>query len=277
VAVAYALSSALDRGRAEHELDDLVALGETLDSDQLPRSQVLVAQGRVFAERGRHEQALERFLACDLDDPGWGRDCASLVPWRSGAALAMASLGSEAEARKLAADELAVARAYGTPRALGMALRAAGLVEGGSRGLCLLREAVDVLENGQSPLELARAQTDLGAALRRANQRREGREHLRRGLDLAERCGASAIKRRAVDELAAAGARPRRALLSGLDSLTASELRVARMAADGMRNKDIAQSLYVTTKTVETHLRHCFQKLDVASRDELEKALDESG
>jgi len=107
---------------------------------------------------------------------------------------------------------------------------------------------------------------ELGAALRRANRRREAREPLREGLDLAHRCGATALAERARTELGAAGARPRKTVLWGIESLTPSELRVARMAAEGMTNREIAQSLFVTTKTVETHLRHVYQKLDVAGR-----------
>lgn len=62
-------------------------------------------------------------------------------------------------------------------------------------------------------------------------------------------------------------------MLTGVESLTASERRVARLAADGMSNADIAQSLYVTRRTVETHLGHVYQKLDVLSRDRLPAAL----
>jgi DNA-binding CsgD family transcriptional regulator len=73
--------------------------------------------------------------------------------------------------------------------------------------------------------------------------------------------------------LVAAGGRPRRAVFSGVESLTASELRVARLAVEGARNREIAQRLFVTQKTVETHLRHVFQKLGVHGRDELRHAV----
>jgi DNA-binding CsgD family transcriptional regulator len=97
---------------------------------------------------------------------------------------------------------------------------------------------------------------------------------LREGLDLAHRCGAAPLEERARAELTATGARPRKAVLSGVESLTPSELRVARMAAEGMTNREIAQSLFATAKTVETHLRHVYQKLDLARRTELAEALD---
>src|SRR5262249_37589907 len=121
----------------------------------------------------------------------------SIAPWRSDAALAQLALGARAEARALAAEEVALAQAYHGPRTLGVALRAAGLAEGGSRGIELLRQAGRVLEGSAARLEHARAMADLGAALRRAGQRAESREILRPALDLAHRCGALALTERA--------------------------------------------------------------------------------
>lgn len=137
----------------------------------------------------------------------------------------------------------------------------------------ILRESVDTLSATRARLEHARALVDLGAALRRANHRKEAREPLREGLDLAHRCGAKSLEDRARTELEAAGARPRSAVLSGVDSLTPSEARVARMAVEGMTNREIAQGLFVTAKTVETHLRHVYQKLEISKRAELDGAL----
>lgn len=112
---------------------------------------------------------------------------------------------------------------------------------------------------------------DLGAALRRAGQRAESRETLRRAL--AHRCGAFALTERAGTELAAAGGRPRRLVLTGLDSLTSSERRTAQLAAAGLSNREIAQNLFVTTRTVEGHLTHAYQKLAITSREQLPAAL----
>ena len=124
-------------------------------------------------------------------------------------ALAHLALGAPAEARVLAAEEVALAQAFHGAGTLGIALRAAGLAEGGSRGIELLRQAVNVLEDSGARLEHARAMADLGAALRRAGHRAESRETLRRALDLAHRCGAFALTERARTELVAAGGRPR--------------------------------------------------------------------
>ena len=142
------------------------------------------------------------------------------------------------------------------------------------RGSSALREAVDLLGGTRARLSTPQALVDLGAALRRANRRKEARGPLREGLDRAHRCGAKALEERARTELEATGARPRKAVLTGVESLTPSERRVARMAAEGMTNREIAQSLFVTAKTVETHLRHVYPKLDVAKRTDLPDALD---
>jgi DNA-binding NarL/FixJ family response regulator len=100
---------------------------------------------------------------------------------------------------------------------------------------------------------------------------------LRQGMEIAHRCGATALEERARTELEASGARPRSVVVSGVDSLTPSELRVAELAAQGMTNREIAQRLFVTMKTVETHLGHCYQKLDIAGRSELSSALGQPG
>jgi DNA-binding NarL/FixJ family response regulator len=148
-----------------------------------------------------------------------------------------------------------------------------GLVEGEEAGIGLLREAVEVLAGSEARLEHARALVDLGAALRRANQRMEARERLQEGVDLARKVGAFGLAARANEEIAATGAKPRKVLETGLDALTASERRVAQLAADGMSNKEIAQTLFVTIKTVETHLSHAYRKLEISSRARLHKAL----
>ena len=152
-------------------------------------------------------------------------------------------------------------------------MRAFGEIEGGENGLRLLSEAADVLERAPSRLEHARALVELGAALRRSNRRADARGPLRAGLDLADRCGATKLSERARTELRASGARPRREALSGPAALTPSERRIADMAASGLSNPEIAQSLFVTVKTVEGHLSGVYRKLDVRSRTELGDAL----
>jgi DNA-binding NarL/FixJ family response regulator len=146
-------------------------------------------------------------------------------------------------------------------------------VEGGAKGERLLREAVEVLAGSDTRVEHARALVELGAHLRRANRRSEARDLLRTGAELAHRGGATALVERANEELAATGARPRKVMLSGVESLTASERRVAEIAARDRSNKEIAQELFVTVKTVELHLSNVYRKLQIGSRRQLAAAL----
>jgi len=74
------------------------------------------------------------------------------------------------------------------------------------------------------------------------------------------------VQQRVRDDLVAAGARPRRPSLSGADALTPRERRITAMAAEGLSNREIAEALFITTKTVETHLRHAYAKLGVGNR-----------
>jgi DNA-binding CsgD family transcriptional regulator len=195
------------------------------------------------------------------------------LSWRSEAALAHLALGDHESAERLAEEELELARAFGAPRALGVALRAAGVVAGGDRGASLLREAIYALERGDARLERARALADLGAMLRRRNRRTEARELLREALDAAHRAGARPLAEYAETELRATGARPRRVVLRGLDSLTASERRVAELASQGLTNREIAQMLFITARTVEGHLTSVFRKLQLDSRNGLSAVL----
>jgi DNA-binding CsgD family transcriptional regulator len=198
----------------------------------------------------------------------------SVYPYRSAIAVAVAGGSEHDRAIDLASEELELARAWGTPRSIGIALRTLGIVTGGDVGLRHLREAVETIEGSGARLEQAHALVELGAALRRANQRARAREPLRSGLDLAHKCGASLLAERARTELRATGARPRRYALSGLEALTASERRVAELAAQGLSNPQIAQTLFVTLNTVQGHLRHVYQKLSIGSREQLPVALE---
>jgi DNA-binding CsgD family transcriptional regulator len=234
---------------------------------------VLESRGRLRSAQGRFAVAVadclaagERLLAVGAPNP-------SPVPWRSSAALALLGAGDPAEAQQIAGEELELARAWGAPRAIGRALRVLGVVRGGDDGVALMREAVDVLAGSSARLEHAYALAELGAALRRGNRRAEAREVLATALDLAHRCGASALEERTRTELLATGARPRRVARRGVDALTPSERRVARMAADGLTNREIAQALFVTAGTVETHLSNVYRKLDLQARSQLAGAL----
>jgi DNA-binding CsgD family transcriptional regulator len=200
-----------------------------------------------------------------IDNPAWG-------PWRSLEALALDAMGRRAEACELLEDELAAARHWGATGAISRALRLLGTVRR-EDGHELLREAIAVAETSPARLEHAKALVALGSALRRAGRRSESREPLRRGFELASRCGASPLVDWARTELYSAGGRPRREALSGPESLTPSERRVAELAAEGQTNRDIAQTLYVTPKTVEVHLTSVYRKLGISTRATLPEAL----
>lgn len=152
---------------------------------------------------------------------------------------------------------------------MGVSLRTLGVLEDAGRRAQLLREAVEVLAGSPARLEHARALIDLGAELRRSNNRSAARQPLREGVELAHRCSAKRLVEHGNEEVAVTGAHPRTILLSGPDALTASERRVAQMAAEGLSNKEIAEALFVTVKAVEQHLGRVYRSLDVASRRQL--------
>jgi DNA-binding CsgD family transcriptional regulator len=267
--------------RALVERGELEAAGRVLREspygEELPNlltfGNLLHAHGELLVAQGKTRQGLELFLEVLRRSEPLGPRRVIAVEGGLAATIAFGALGDTAEARRRAADAVERARAWGTASLLGRCLRVQGLVEGGREGIERLSEAVSLLVESPRRLEHARALVDLGAALRRAGHRREARDPLRQGLDLAYACGATALLERARTELRAAGARPRRVRLTGVDALTPSERRVAEMAAQGLTNREIAQALFVTPRTIETHLGHAYQKLDIGSREELRAAL----
>ena len=239
-----------------------------------PEVRFLHTRARARLARGDRQAAIADLRACQAQE-AFGFRNPNVLAWRSTLALALPNT-SRAEAVALADLELDLARHIGQPRAIGVALRARGLLCTGEEQISLLRQASTTLEASPSRLEHARALTDLGAALRRSSRRSEARPLLARALDMAAGCGAIAVAARAREELITAGARPRRERLRGIDALTASERRVAQMAAAGMTNREIAQALFVTSKAIAGHLTHVYEKLEIGGRAQLPGALDES-
>jgi ATP/maltotriose-dependent transcriptional regulator MalT len=235
---------------------------------------LLPARARLRIAQGRLHEGLADLRACGEHYESAANRSPSLWPWRSEAAVVLAALGDSATATELATAELALARAFSGPRALGVALRAAGLVTEGDEALALLQEAAAVQVRSGAALEQARVLVDLGSALRHRGRRSDARQPLREGLDTAVRCGADVLAQRARDELLATGAQLRRERLTGPDALTPSERRVAQLAAQGRSNPDIAQALFLTRRTVETHLTHAYQKLGISSREALAPIID---
>jgi DNA-binding CsgD family transcriptional regulator len=230
----------------------------------------LSTRAHLHAAAGHHEQALADLRECGRLEDAWGTRTPADSWWRSDAVTLLASLGRRDEARALSGEDLDRCRAFGEPRALGAALRAAGLAHG---EVDLLQASVETFACTPARLEHATSLLELGAALRRAGRRADARAPLRDALELARGCHAGAVAARARDELVAAGARPRRDPVDARTRLTASERRVARMAAEGLTNREIAQSLFLTEKTIEYHLTGVYRKLEIASRSQLAGAL----
>ncbi|HUB99843.1 MAG TPA: AAA family ATPase [Solirubrobacterales bacterium] len=220
--------------------------------------------------RGEYEEALS-FVDLYESRLGLMRNPAA-APWRTLKAVALDRLGRTEEAIALAEEELEAARAWGGRQAIGHALRVLGQLRR-EQGIDDLEAAVETLEQSTARLELAKALLDLGIARRLARQPTEAREPLRRALEIGSACSADGLVERAREELRAAGVRPRREALGGVESLTPSERRVAGMAADEMTNREIAQALFVTPKTVEVHLSNAYRKLEINSRRQLAGAL----
>jgi DNA-binding CsgD family transcriptional regulator len=205
----------------------------------------------------------------------FGIDHPGLVPWRHTAAAAALALDDVAQARDLAREAVQMAGRLRVARVTGMALRTAAAVAGHEERISLLTQAAGVLTDSPSTLELCHVLSELGHALRRAGQRSDAQEPLRQALQLADRMGAHALAEATLAELQATGARPRRAAITGRDALTPAERRVAQLAAGGLSNPQIAQDLFVTIKTVQTHLAHAYRKLGISSRRQLRTALEE--
>jgi DNA-binding CsgD family transcriptional regulator len=274
VTLGYVLEVLIDRGELgdAQELLERSGMAARLPDHDLLFDPVVHARARLRAARGDLAGGRADLAGLRRRGARWNT-YSSLVP----AVLVAPELADEDGGEDRASAERFLAEAYrwGTPRAIGMALRAAGLVEGGKRGLELLGEAVAVLEASPARLEYARALLDLGAALRRAKRSVAARDPLRRALDVADACGSPPLVERSRHELRAAGGRPRRPRLLGAEALTASERRVATMASEGLSNAEIAQALFITKKTVESHLSNAYRKLGIRSRAGLAAALRE--
>jgi DNA-binding CsgD family transcriptional regulator len=226
-------------------------------------------EGHLHLHHGRVAESVASHRACGEVMSSLMISSPAPMPWRSQAARGLLVLGHQDEAGRFAAEELRLAKAAGAPRPIGTARAALGLCTGGDRGLRQLARAAEELGACGAHLERTRTLLDLGAAMRRAGRPRDARAPLRAGLELAQRSEAIVLARRAETELRAAGGRGRRAVDRGPESLTASERRVAELAAEGHTNRHIAGLLQISIKAVEWHLHQSYRKLDIHRRTEL--------
>jgi DNA-binding CsgD family transcriptional regulator/tetratricopeptide (TPR) repeat protein len=219
---------------------------------------------RAAEHAGRLQQEL------DVDSPTW-------ASWRPFAITPLRHLGRLDDARRMAAEQLVLCERSGVEHLVGEALRLVAEVADPCEGLPYFERSVSVLDRTGSRLQLARSRLAFGAALRRAGQRSHAQQHLELGRALAQACGARGLVDLAESELRACGARPRRLSRSGAEALTPSERRVAELAAAGLSNGDIARQLFVSLKTVETHLSRVYRKLSISGRAGLHGALRDHG
>jgi DNA-binding CsgD family transcriptional regulator len=264
----------VERGLVDEAAELVDAAEASVRADAFSRAPLLRAAALVEAARRRSSRGARARARARR---GAGRvrphnPPASVPAWRSLAAVEQHALGRTQEALGLAHEEVELARAWGAPRTLGRALRICGLVEGGAEGIAhigkrspcwsLRRRGSSTPTPSPTSAPRCAAPTPrrgarpapFGARPRPALRRRPARRACARGADR--------------DRRPPAPDRP-----SGAASLTPSERRIAAMAAEGLSNRDIAQALFVTLRTVEMHLSNAFRKLAVSSRTQLSAAL----
>ena len=271
IALGWLIETLVERNRLEDARAVLERSGLTGELPELGTSDFLMmARAALIAAEGDAEAALAELESVGRRVARARYANPAAMAWRSRLAELLAAAGEADRARALAEEEVELARAFGSDRATGVALRTRGAVTGGA-GVDDLRAAVALLDR-VSPLEHARATVELGRALHLRGDE-AAREILYSGMDLAHRAGAHALVERAMEALRETGARPRRPRLSGIDSLTPQERRVAGLAAEGRGNREIAESLFLTRRTVEMHLSNAYRKLEIGSREQLPDAL----
>ncbi|ARZ71435.1 hypothetical protein SMD11_5859 [Streptomyces albireticuli] len=274
IALGTALLSQGQLDRAEHVL---ARGGHGTDQQIWEWHHYLYAKGRARRERGDLAGALELWQRCGRSLEEAGVTNPVLAPWWLPAASVLAQQGRTADAAALAESAQERVRRWGTPRGIGLGLLAAGVVAEGRTRLDLLAEAVDALTASPARLEQAKAQYQLGYELLRHDDTRGARRHLRGAIELATRCGYHILGGLARKLLVAAGGRMPQLAASPVDSLTDSERRVAVLARRGVSNKEIADALFVTPRTVEMHLTNVYRKLDVRGRADLPLSLGSLG
>ena len=269
------LQSLAGQGRTD-EAEQIIdrEFGDVRLPDVPPMIGLVYARAEVLAAAGKHAAALEAFADAAQRGSRWGGASPSQIGDLLTAARSHHALDDDEEAHARIAEADALARQWATPGALGEVMHARAMLGPRDDALATLQGAIGLLERSPARLALARALLDLGAALRRAGHRRESREPLRAAHELARACGADPLAERARQELAVSGVRLRRDRISGADSLTPSERRIAQMVVAGGSNAEIAQALFVTVKTVEMHLTSIYRKLAITGRNEIAAALD---
>ncbi|MFF1418519.1 AAA family ATPase [Streptomyces sp. NPDC058280] len=264
----------VDRGEPERAEELLTGIKRPrLDRFVIEYHWHLMARARARRALGDQEAALGLFLQCGESLEKARFTNPAFLPWWAEAACLLAVMNRADEAREMTEYGSELAGRWGTPRVLGLAALAHGVITPGGAGVDLLTESVRILAESPARAEHAKAEYLLGRAMLKTGDQRAAREHLRTAADLAQRCGALALAGTARKLLVTAGGRMRKMSASPLDMLTGMERRVAGLAAEGASNRSIAESLFVTVRTIETHLTSVYRKLGVSRRTELGSVL----
>jgi DNA-binding CsgD family transcriptional regulator len=254
------------RGREALTLELIATMIEEATADEAGRATVLTeyAKAVLYNGLGRYEHAVAAAQrACaheDLGFFGWPR-------------LELVEACARRDTRAVATDALSYlkggTRAGRTDWVLGVWARSAALLNDGDAAEALYREAIERFKRGRIAVHLARAQLVYGEWLRRQNRRVDAREQLRPAYDTFNSIGVEAFAERTRRELVATGETARRRSDDSRGILTPQEAQIARLARDGFSNPEIGAQLFISSRTVQYHLRKVFRKLDISSRNQL--------
>jgi DNA-binding CsgD family transcriptional regulator/tetratricopeptide (TPR) repeat protein len=268
------LASALHEQGCAEEASQVVADALRRAPADEPHSLLLLEAGaRAWLEQAKLGEALRLVAEAETLANGLGVVNPALVAWQPTAALAYHAVGQTRRAQALTDDALDAAERFGRPRAIALALRTKAAIEGPPGDIDHLRAALDAIEASDAELERAKVLLAYGTALHRDGRDDVARGFLRDGIGLADRLGARSSARQGLETLRAAGGRPRRLRMAGPEALTPAERQVVELAVGGATNRQIAEELVITRKTVEWHLKKVFVKLDVSSRRQLREAM----
>lgn len=268
------LHTLLDRGQLAEAEELCGRVPDPAGSEAWQWNELLCARGRLRLAQEDAERALADLRECGRRQEAWQRTNPAVSPWWYWAGRAHLALGDQRAARALAEEAVAGARSARLRLALGTGLELWAATAAPDERVRLLEEAEDALGGTRAALLTARVKVARGRALHELGYRKAAREVLRQGWEEAYALGARPLHEVAHRALLATGARPRRPVSRGLAALTRSEAQVARLAADGRSNAWIAETLFVTQRTVEVHLTSVYRKLDLSGRRELRDAME---
>ncbi|MFI6037844.1 ATP-binding protein [Streptomyces sp. NPDC051315] len=272
--LAVRLHALLDRGQLPEAADLDERVPDPARSEAWQWNEVLCARGRLRLAQKDAVRALADLRECGRRQAAWQRVNPAVSPWWYWTGRAHLALDDRRAARALAEEAVDGARSAHLPLALGAGLELWAATVDGAERATLLEEAEHVLGGTRAALLTARVKVARGRALDALGHRKAAREVLRQGWEESYALGARSLHDVAHRALLATGARPRRRVSRGLGALTRSESQVARLAADGRSNAWIAETLFVTQRTVEVHLTSVYRKLGLSGRRQLRDALE---